>query len=112
MAYVAEPRALRHLGFSSCGTGAQVLHGMWNLPGAGIKPVSPALPGGFFTTVPPVKPAKVLKTHNMWGEKQKAKLSVLCMGYEIKTTLIKTLEEKTPTCCTRLPDTGGREGES
>ena len=27
--------------------------GMWDLPGPGIKPVSPALAGGFFTTEPP-----------------------------------------------------------
>ena len=80
-----------HTGFNSRGTGAQLLHGMWNLPGAGIEPVSPALAGGFFTTVPPVKPAKFLKTHNMWGKRQKAKLSVFYMSYEIKTTLIKTL---------------------
>ena len=29
---------------------------MWNLPGPGIKPVSPALAGRFFTTEPPRKP--------------------------------------------------------
>ena len=29
---------------------------MWNLPGAGIKPVSPALQGRFLTTGPPAKP--------------------------------------------------------
>ena len=28
---------------------------MWNLPGPGIKPVSPALAGGFLTTGPPGK---------------------------------------------------------
>ena len=26
---------------------------MWDLPGPGLKPVSPALAGGFLTTVPP-----------------------------------------------------------
>ena len=29
--------------------------GMWGLPGSGIKPVSPALAGGFFTTESPGK---------------------------------------------------------
>ena len=29
---------------------------MWDLPGPGLKPVSPALAGGFSTTVPPGKP--------------------------------------------------------
>ena len=35
-------------------------HGMWNLPGPGIEPVSPALVDGFLTTRPPVKPPKML----------------------------------------------------
>ena len=29
---------------------------MWDLPGPGLEPVSPALAGGFLTTAPPVKP--------------------------------------------------------
>ncbi|KAJ8796084.1 hypothetical protein J1605_018232 [Eschrichtius robustus] len=29
---------------------------MWALPGPGLKPVSPALAGGFLTTAPPGKP--------------------------------------------------------
>ena len=29
---------------------------MWDLPGPGFEPVSPALTGGFLTTVPPGKP--------------------------------------------------------
>ena len=29
---------------------------MWNVPGSGMEPVSPALAGGFFTTEPPGKP--------------------------------------------------------
>ena len=33
-----------------------MLHGMWDLPGSGIEPMSPALAGGFFTTEPPGKP--------------------------------------------------------
>ena len=40
---------------SSCGAWAELLHGMWDLPGPGIEPVSPALAGGFLTTVPPGK---------------------------------------------------------
>ena len=30
--------------------------GMWDLPGPGFEPVSPALAGGFLTTAPPGKP--------------------------------------------------------
>ena len=40
---------------SSCGTWAQLLRSMWDLPGPGMEPMSPALPGGFLTTVPPGK---------------------------------------------------------
>ena len=41
---------------SSCCTRAQLLRGMWDLPGPGLEPVSPALAGGFLTTAPPGKP--------------------------------------------------------
>ena len=41
-----------HEGFSSCDTGALLLQGMWNLPRPGIKPMSPALAGGFLPTAP------------------------------------------------------------
>ena len=38
---------------------------MWNLPGPGLVPVSPALAGGFLITVPPGKPLTVcLKCHH------------------------------------------------
>ena len=39
---------------SSCGTRAQ--WGMWDLPAPGLEPMSPALAGGFLSTVPPGKP--------------------------------------------------------
>ena len=35
---------------------AQMPCGMWDLPGPGIEPMSPALPGAFFTTEPARKP--------------------------------------------------------
>ena len=37
-----------------------VVHGMWDLPRSGIKPVSPTLASGFFTSEPPGKPLKLL----------------------------------------------------
>ena len=58
----------RCTGFSSCGSRAlerrlgsrgvraRVLYGMRDLPGTGLKPVSPALAGSFLTTVPRGKP--------------------------------------------------------
>ena len=46
-------------GFSCCGAQALgrwasvvVAHGMWNLPGPGIEPLSPVLAGGFLPTAP------------------------------------------------------------
>ena len=50
-----DSRALERR-LSSCGARAQLLCGMWDLPGPGLEPVSPALAGGFLTTVPPGKP--------------------------------------------------------
>ena len=41
---------------SSCGSRAQPLRGMWDLPRPGHEPVSPALAGRFSTTAPPGKP--------------------------------------------------------
>ena len=43
------------LGLSSYGTQVLVAHGLWNLPIPGTEPMSPALAGGFLTTVPPRK---------------------------------------------------------
>ena len=40
---------------SSCGARASLLCSMWDLPGPGLEPVSPALAGGFLTTAPPGK---------------------------------------------------------
>ena len=49
---VAEHRLqIRRL--SSCGSRAQLLRGMWDLPRPGLEPVSPALEGRFSTTAPP-----------------------------------------------------------
>ena len=41
---------------SSCGSRAQLLRGMWDLPRPGLEPVFPALAGRFSTTAPPEKP--------------------------------------------------------
>ena len=41
---------------SSCGSRAQLLHSMWDLPRPGLEPVSPALAGRLSTTAPPGKP--------------------------------------------------------
>ena len=43
---------------SNCGSRAQPLHGMWNLPRPGPEPLTPALAGRLLTTAPPGKPCK------------------------------------------------------
>ena len=49
-------RAREHR-MKSCGAWVSWLHGMWDLPESGIKPVSP---GGFFTTEPPEKHPSII----------------------------------------------------
>ena len=56
---VAEHR-LQTRRLSSCGSRAQLLRGMRDLPRPGLEPVSPALAGRFSTTAPPGKPYEVL----------------------------------------------------
>ena len=41
---------------NNCGSRAQSLRGMWDLPRPGLEPVSPALAGRLPTTAPPGKP--------------------------------------------------------
>ena len=53
---IAEHR-LQTRRLSSCGSRAQLLRGMWDLPRPGLEPVSPALAGRLSTTAPPGKPS-------------------------------------------------------
>ena len=46
-------------GLSSCGSQAQLLRGMWDLPRPGLEPMSPASAGRLSTTAPPGKPLNV-----------------------------------------------------
>ena len=50
VAVIGSYSSLWRAGFS-----LQLLHGMQDLPGSGIKPMSPVLVGGFLTTGPPGK---------------------------------------------------------
>ena len=51
------------LWLSSCGAQTYLPCGMWNLPRPGVKPMSPALAGRFFTTEPPRKPSLLMYFH-------------------------------------------------
>ena len=63
---VAEHRLQTH-SLSSCGSRAQLLRGMWDLPRPGLEPVSPALAGRFSTTAPPGKPLSTILEEYSWG---------------------------------------------
>ena len=68
----------RHVGFSSCGTraldrrlsscgaGAQFLHGMWDLPGPGIEPASPALAGDSYLLSHRGNPRSLTECSEIW----------------------------------------------
>ena len=45
-----------HAGFSSCGSRALLLRGMWDPPRPGLEPMYPALAGRLSTTAAPGKP--------------------------------------------------------
>ena len=70
-------------GFSSCSLqGLELLLsscGMWDLPGAGIEPVTLALVGGFLTTGPPGKSQELIGF-----EVSKDVLDLLCSSCHIK----------------------------
>ena len=55
-ASLVEEHRLQTRRLSSCGSQVQLLCSMWDLPKPGLEPTSPALAGGFSTTVPPGKP--------------------------------------------------------
>ena len=44
---------------SNCGSQAELLCGMWDLPRPGLEPASPALAGRLSTTAPPGKPLSI-----------------------------------------------------
>ena len=60
---ICGSQALEHR-LSSCGARASLLCSMWYPPRPGIKPVSPALAGGFLTNAPPGKPRKTIYIQN------------------------------------------------
>ena len=62
---VAEYR-LQMRRLSSCGSRAQLLRSMWDLPRPGLEPVSPELAGRFSTTAPPGKPHQYLLKQNVY----------------------------------------------
>ena len=56
-ASLAAEHRLQTRRFSNCGSRAQLLRGMWDLPRPGLEPVYPASAGRLSTTAPPGKPS-------------------------------------------------------
>ena len=79
--------------------GFSCFHGMWNLPGPGIKPTSPALAGWFLFTVPLWKSSK-LKTFALL-KTLLGKRKMILLEWEVNYTLgnyIYKLRVWTKTC--------------
>ena len=56
----SEERALAARWLNGCGVQAKLPHSMWNPPGPGTEPMTPALADGFSTTGPPEKSRTLL----------------------------------------------------
>ena len=109
---VAEHR-LQTRRLSNCGSRAQLLRGMRDLPRPGLEPMSPALAGRFSTTAPPGKP----HTLTLFKEIQRVLCfpsnlsSVLCCNlsqvskrplYSLLSSLIFSLKSFLHLCCLLL----------
>ena len=82
-ASLAAEHRLQTRRLSSCGSRAQLLRGMWDLPRPGLEPVSPALTGRFSTTVPPGKPLHGFFDDGTWRYRWEPKLlsPALCLAF-------------------------------
>ena len=113
---VAEHR-LQTRRLSSCGSRAQPLCGMWDLPRPGLEPMSPALTGRFSTTAPPGKPCtfdfcpkKKKKSPNKkyWGDitkrrkKRYGQVKAVKVNFGGKNAMVKRM--KVDTKITNLSD--------
>ena len=76
-------QALEHR-LSSCGAWAKLLRGMWDLPGPGIEPVSPALVGGLFTIEAPGEPSLLFNSHFGLGILPLIFLSFFFLAFQMK----------------------------
>ena len=74
---VAKHRLQTHR-LSNCGSRAQLLRGMWDLPRPGLEPLCPALAGRFSTTAPPGKPMINVLTNGIWRSLWMNRPNLIC----------------------------------
>ena len=97
---VAEHR-LQTRRLRSCGSRAQLLHGMWDLPRPGLEPVSSALAGRLSTTAPPGKPfLQYFKTVTA-GIRQPGNWVRSTLGYRPVTSFLKCKQLRGVICYKR-----------
>ena len=92
---VAEHR-LQTRRLSNCGSRAQPLRSVWDLPRPGLEPVSPALAGVFSTTAPPGKPQYLHFNSQFWRwEGPLSQHKVLNMEFhDLRETVRKMLKNE------------------
>ena len=122
-------QALEHR-FNSCGSWAQLLLVMWDLPGSGIEPRSPALASRFFTSEPTWKPdtntsipkytkqqqllklnnektnKPVLKWANRYLTKEDIRMANKCMKRSSAAFVMSELQIETTMKCHYIPQNG------
>ena len=65
---------------SNCGSQAQLLRSMWDLPRPGLEPMSPALAGRLPTTVPPGKPLFLFFEEGLYHYELPSKNDFCCIS--------------------------------
>ena len=89
-ASLAAEHRLQTCRLSSCGSRAQLLCGMWDLPRLGLEPMFPALAGGLPNTAPPRKPLIVDYFMTLYLHRTKLKVRLNNYSGDLNNGLYQT----------------------